>query len=398
MASCVLVQILLLLAGNPFHWFQTEAASPSRSQFVALETFLNNNEYVYGNLAITVGDASGELWSYANGNMDHSTALELVSGSKWPSATALLGVLHEHNVSLDAPMSDFLPYWEKDETSWISKITIRHFMSMTSGMVCDSDCDLNFDDCSQRKALGLKGFAAWELCPHSTFYKCVEMLYHVLAPSALYAPGEKFMYGTLTFQFVGAVAEVLTGKPITEILSEYLLKPLEMNDSRYDSGAKVILGANLVSSARDMDKFVHAMLTHRLLPSSVHAEMEEVQVHFSQYSTTTGYWGPYCLGNWQSCLYGQFTSEMPQQCLAAGRHGHPGCNGYWNYIHRGQNYYFNMLPNYTCTRKNSWCGTGSPDAFGKGCPALYGYATQIRMLMAGFLDDIFAPQETHVWS
>ncbi|KAH8085577.1 beta-lactamase [Aureococcus anophagefferens] len=318
--------------------------------FAPLKSFLDAVILQYGNISLTVGDARGALFEYSNYLMTPDTVLGLASGSKWPAATALMACFHEHGVSLDDPVRAHLPWWASDPADERSAVTLRHVLSMTTGMIVDSDCDLAYDDCDARKALGSAAFAAFSRC-RGDLPACAKELYDALPPRPMYAPGAKFMYSSLSFQFAAGPWP---------------------------------------SSARMMDRFVHAMLADGLVPAAVRREMETVQVSkVSQYSSTTAFWGPYCIGNWQECLYGQFDGPMPEQCARADRHGHPGCGGYWNFVDRRRSYYYNFLPSWTCDRSNAYCETGSPDDFGQGCPALYGAAATLKQRVSTFLDDIF---------
>ncbi|KAH8058966.1 beta-lactamase [Aureococcus anophagefferens] len=309
--------------------------------FAPLKSFLDAVILQYGNISLTVGDARGALFEYSNYLMTPDTVLGLASGSKWPAATALMACFHEHGVSLDDPM--------------------------TTGMIVDSDCDLAYDDCDARKALGSAAFAAFSRC-RGDLPACAKELYDALPPRPMYAPGAKFMYSSLSFQFAAAVAVEVSGEPIGAILHDYVLGPLGMAPTCAwaDAARNPLLGGGLACSARMMDRFVHAMLADGLVPAAVRREMETVQVSkVSQYSSTTAFWGPYCIGNWQECLYGQFDGPMPEH------------------------YYYNFLPSWTCDRSNAYCETGSPDDFGQGCPALYGAAATLKQRVSTFLDDIF---------
>ena len=359
--------------------------------FAPLKSFLDAVILQYGNISLTVGDARGALFEYSNYLMTPDTVLGLASGSKWPAATALMACFHEHGVSLDDPVRAHLPWWASDPADERSAVTLRHVLSMTTGMIVDSDCDLAYDDCDARKALGSAAFAAFSRC-RGDLPACAKELYDALPPRPMYAPGAKFMYSSLSFQFAAAVAVEVSGEPIGAILHDYVLGPLGMAPTCAwaDAARNPLLGGGLACSARMMDRFVHAMLVDGLVPAAVRREMETVQVSkVSQYSSTTAFWGPYCIGNWQECLYGQFDGPMPEQCARADRHGHPGCGGYWNFVDRSAGYYYNFLPSWTCDRSNAYCETGSPDDFGQGCPALYGAAATLKQRVSTFLDDIF---------
>lgn len=162
-------------------------------------------------------------------------------------------------------------------------------------MIAESDCDLTYDDCDARRALGRVSFEAYGAC-RGSLPECSRALYAALPAVPLYAPGAKFMYSSLGFQFAAAVAVAASRSPISAILGDFVLAPLGIDDACgwADAESNPLLGGGLSCSARGMDTFVHAMLVDKLLPRSVREAMETVQVpNVSMYSTTTAYWGPH---------------------------------------------------------------------------------------------------------
>ena len=79
-----------------------------------LKTFLEFNAFPNTpghNISLIIGDADGEILSYANGHMKLDTPQLLGSGSKWAASTALLSMIATANASLDDPISKYLSWW-----------------------------------------------------------------------------------------------------------------------------------------------------------------------------------------------------------------------------------------------------------------------------------------------
>jgi len=313
--------------------------------------------------------------------MTLKTPSVLASGSKWPAATALLKMIDHAKADLDAPMSRYLSWWTTNSSDPRSRATMRHFLSMTSGMVTDGD-DMNaqfLNDSSIRKAYSQNGMPVYFACTETSNIACMQKVYD--ASPALFVPGEYFSYGSLSFNFVAAAMEAIYQKNIGDLLDEYFLRPLNFT-GKWWPHEKPLLGGTLVASADDMDKFNLAMLRREFLSPVLHNEQEHITLQYDQYSTSNLVTGPYGLGVWADCDR-MGPQPWPLECQLARRFTHMGCNGYWNYVNRRDGYYYNFLPMYTCDTHNNWCGGGSADAH---CPAM-GPAGHLRQEMDTYIAD-----------
>lgn len=390
---------------------------------------------------MTVGDASGILFEYSNGNMSMDVVLDLASGSKWPAVTALVACFAANNISLDDPLHKYLDWWSADPSDETSLVTIRHVLSMTTGMISDGG-SIRGDPSTPFYNVSTVPERAFLLCSlrKGNVSTCAQAMYDAVDISGpLFAPGSKFMYSSFGFQWAAAAAEVVEGKSTDYILEHYLLGPAGMSPTCYWGNQELnpVLGGGLRCSARKLDLFVRGMLADKIVDSATRVEMETVQlVDPSMYGGATLFWGAYCLGNWLECLNNQraeLTSSfarqslvlagtkrfMPKQCFRTNRHGHPGCGGETFFSAstrptiparrrllelRGSTerravlaavrrttgttagYYFNYLPSYTCNETNAYCNSPSGSS---NCPALYGWAQTVRTASGMYLDDIF---------
>eukprot|EP00633_Aureoumbra_lagunensis_P000602 CAMPEP_0197299964 /NCGR_PEP_ID=MMETSP0890-20130614/47233_1 /TAXON_ID=44058 ORGANISM="Aureoumbra lagunensis, Strain CCMP1510" /NCGR_SAMPLE_ID=MMETSP0890 /ASSEMBLY_ACC=CAM_ASM_000533 /LENGTH=341 /DNA_ID=CAMNT_0042778541 /DNA_START=97 /DNA_END=1122 /DNA_ORIENTATION=+ len=311
--------------------------------------------------------------------MTPDVVLPLASGSKWPAVTALVACFAKNKIDYDTKMADILDWWTSEQNDTRSEVTLRHVLSMTTGMISDDDGD--------------KASRAWNLCSlrgKKNFDECAQKMFLATSNGHVYTePGVQFIYSSYGFQWAAAAAQVIDNATIGAILNTYVLSPAGMKPECdwANSDSLPLLGGGLSCSARKLDKFVHAMLTDKLIDTKTRLEMETIQTKPSMLGSATLFWGPYCFGNWLVCLNNmRFNRPMPTQCLRAKRHGHPGCFGYYNYVDRVRNIYFNMLPSYTCSPSNNFCDspTGSSN-----CPQLYGTAQTVYHTINRYLDDIF---------
>lgn len=106
--------------------------------------------------------------------------------------------------SIDQPVGDFLPEFKNEENS---KLTIKHLLTMSSG--------INFDeDYVNPLAYPAQAYYGSDLKKLTYGYKVVE------------EPGKKFSYLSGNTELLGFILEKATGKNVSEYLSEKLWKPL----------------------------------------------------------------------------------------------------------------------------------------------------------------------------
>lgn len=349
-----------------------------------------------GNISLILGDVDNpSLFEYTTDNMTADVRRVLGSGSKWIASTALLAMIDAANASVDDPMSKFLPYWKDDGRK------LKHFLQMTSGMVSDgTDQRVNgAPDNDDRKKLGTRQELLFANCSYgprkaTSHADCMQAVYEK-GPDPIYEPGQYFMYGTLTFNFVAAAMEAAHNKPIDQLLQEYLLGPLDFKGPWGDGAATTgptpmipMLGAGLVASNRELARFLQRMLQKSFLKPETHDRQEKIEMTFEQYSTQNQGFGPYGFGIWGECINGCFLSGWPESCQNNQRITHPGCFGYWDFISRRDGYFFSMMPSYTCDERNGWCGTGHKPEGGESCPEL-SFSGAFRQNVIGQLDDLF---------
>ncbi len=162
-------------------------------------------------LAMTLIKDGEPWWSEAfgvkstgSGNpVTADTVFEAASLSKPVFAYAVLKLVDERKLDLDTPLVKYVPetsYLEKEfyngkiEDQRINKITTRHVLTHTCG------------------------FPNWR--SQDTI-------------NILFEPGEKFSYSGEGFIYLQKVVEKITGKPLNDLMVEYVFRPLGMTHSSY---------------------------------------------------------------------------------------------------------------------------------------------------------------------
>ncbi|MGQ1838280.1 serine hydrolase [Kocuria turfanensis] len=167
-----------------------------------------------------VGVASPEgTWTQAYGVADPATGepmdvdvhTRIGSATKTFTATLVLQLAEEGELSLDDPIGDYvegIPHGDR--------ITLRQLADMTSGIASYSRNE------EFQRAL----FAAPE-----TVYTPGELVAFGVAESPLFAPGEQFDYSNTNYVLLGLVAEQVTGRPVGELMEERIFDPLGLDET-----------------------------------------------------------------------------------------------------------------------------------------------------------------------
>lgn len=129
------------------------------------------------------------------------TLFQIGSISKSFTAIALLQLVDEGRLRLDAPVTAYLPWFSV--RSDFAPITVHHLLTHTAGIPSNRD-DL----------------------PASPF-----MALALREQAAAWPPGERFRYSNVGYQVLHVLLETVAGKSWAEVVGERILAPLAMNGS-----------------------------------------------------------------------------------------------------------------------------------------------------------------------
>ena len=249
------------------------------------------------------------LFSEAYGIADINTKIKfqkdtivyLASTTKPISATALMILLDEGRISLDDPVSKYLPEFDQllyETGKQAPPPIIRQLLSHTSGWP-------GLREGSTNGATALRDM-------NLTLKESVEI---ISREKLLAEPGARFSYGGISFNVAGRIVEVVSGLPFDVFIKERLFDPLGMVDTTFrptlDQAKRVTcifkpspwggrmgqycfkpyrvrnlfkIGGGLYSTAKDMAAF---LLMHqnggifgskRILSAEAVAEMQKHQI------------------------------------------------------------------------------------------------------------------------
>lgn len=225
----------------------------------------------------------------------------LASTTKPVSATCVMILVDEGKISLDDPVSKYLPAFDeltiKGTGAKAFSPTIRQLLCHTSGMAGLMDIVPGVTEATRDFKL--------------TMAESVDLLGR---EELLAEPGARFSYGGASFQVAGRIVELVSGKPFDVFMQEYILAPLRMVDTTfkpkegqfpriaaiYQPSAGdfeispvsyvhrmninlILAGGGLYSTLRDMSVFLQMHLNGgtygsvRILSPAAVAEMQKVQ-------------------------------------------------------------------------------------------------------------------------
>lgn len=157
-------------------------------------------------------DAVGHADIESGRQMRRDTVFAIASMTKTITATAIMILQDEGQLSVDAPVSRYLPEFRDvvpENGSPSQQITIRHLLTHTSGL-----------GGSQQNRGSLQATTE-----------------HLAKQPLLFQPGSKWKYGP-GLTVCGRIIEVVSGIPYEQFLEERIFVPLDMSDTTFFPNAE----------------------------------------------------------------------------------------------------------------------------------------------------------------
>jgi CubicO group peptidase (beta-lactamase class C family) len=139
------------------------------------------------------------------------TPMFIASLSKPVTAFAVMQLVEAGQLELDAPVRDYIPWFEVADPDASGRITVRHLLNQTSGL---SD----------------RGYS--ERLPSSATIEDAVRSLRQAEPMA--EPGERFAYFNPNYTVLGYLIETVTGGSYADYMRQYVFEPLEMNRTYTD--------------------------------------------------------------------------------------------------------------------------------------------------------------------
>ena len=118
--------------------------------------------------------------------------------------------------STDQRVFDFFPEYKKLDTGLISSLTIKHLLTMSSGLVWNEEVPYDNPENSEIRMI-----------------RSPNPIEYVLSQPMEFPPGISWKYNGGTTQLLAAIIEKTTGKKIDDFAKEYLFQPLGITRSEW---------------------------------------------------------------------------------------------------------------------------------------------------------------------
>ncbi|WFE47775.1 serine hydrolase domain-containing protein [Verrucosispora sp. WMMD1129] len=245
----------------------------------------------------SVRDSKGRVTNYTAGVNDPRTRakvptdgyVRMASNTKMFTAVAVLQLVDEGKVQLDEPIEMYLPGLVRGKGFDGHTITVRHLLSMTSGLP-------EYD---------LPDVSVWG----NRYYEPRDMLDSAFAREAhAPAPGGQVQYRNANYIVAGLLVQKVTGRPISEVITNKILKPVGLHETYWPGvGDKTIrrpyakgylpdpetmkwvdttqvdpsiawAAGQMISTPSDLNKFLVALQYGKLISPATLAEMRDSKV------------------------------------------------------------------------------------------------------------------------
>ena len=183
----------------------TPTATESISyDFTTVDNLLQRMAPKHGGVALVL-IKDKVIYRKSFGSHSAEKVLPVASASKWLSGAVIMTLVDEGKLSLDDPVSKYLPEFGGEKAN----ITIRQLFSHTSGLPSETRCRND---------------------KRTTLERCAREI----AASRLTAqPGEEFFYAGVSMHAGGRVAEVVSGKSWNDLFVERIATPLAMTQTDF---------------------------------------------------------------------------------------------------------------------------------------------------------------------
>ena len=142
-----------------------------------------------------------------------NTQFAIASVTKSFTALGVMKLVDEGRINLDAPLTIYLPKFKLKDPAATAKVTVRHLLSHTTGLIRD-DSDIGHPDIT------------------------VAQILDSVAKTPLNGqPGEKFEYSNANAFMAGMVIERVTGQSWASYMQKEVLRPLGMNKANFARAA-----------------------------------------------------------------------------------------------------------------------------------------------------------------
>ena len=177
--------------------------------------------------------------------VDERTLFHIASATKSFTATALMRLVAEGRIELDAPVRTYVPELKLADKEHAARITVRNLLDHTGGL-------------------------EWNLVdPHHGDGSLATFVAKLEALPLIGEPGARASYSQAGYNLLGRVIEKVTGQSYEQFVAEQVLTPLGLADTVFDLD-DVMTRKFAVGHNRDADGVLHTATPWKSYPAGTH--------------------------------------------------------------------------------------------------------------------------------
>lgn len=216
---CFVSLIVSLIGGSSIGYAQI--TKNSREDFSAIDAYVNSqmSKYRIPGLALAIihGDQIVYMRGYGIANqagdpVTQQTSFIIGSTGKSITATAMMLLVDEGKVDLDAPVQKYLPWFRLSDEAASKQVTVRMLLNHASGIPGDAG--------AASKAYSDESLDALE-----------EQVRSFSTVKLSHTPGTSYEYANANYQIAGMVIQAVSGQSFQDFIRERIYTPLDMRNS-----------------------------------------------------------------------------------------------------------------------------------------------------------------------
>ncbi|EAR81912.2 beta-lactamase (macronuclear) [Tetrahymena thermophila SB210] len=255
---------------------------------------------------------------------DDST-IHIASGCKWPAMTVIMKLVEQGKLSLTDKISKFYPNNEFSQEA--NEVTLLQLMTHTSGFGYLDEWLQALDLTLQDSVLGIAkgGTINGKPVPRDNLFN---------------TPGTTVMYGDVSMQVAGAIAEKVSGKGFNQLFQEVLANPLGMVNARFtafdgENGKNVAIADGMFIRMIDYANFMLMLMNGGVFQGQKILEQKTVDIILQDYTSNLKV-DP---SNLDEAINGKLSFGIGHWILKNGTyHSSNGIYKFYNYFDTTNNY------------------------------------------------------------
>ena len=223
--AVLLLWTALLAVGTRDGWWRPMPAAPGDAKGFVASAVARYRTESKGNIALAVldhGRVAQTFFASHGKPVDGETLFQVASMSKWFTATAVMTLVEQHRIDLDAPAMRYVKRWKLPPSAFDNNaVTVRRLLSHTAGLTDD---------------LGYRGFAPGETpqsLPASLTLAADRMPMRSGAVRVGVAPGSQWRYSGGGYTLLQLLIEDVTGERFNDYMRRAVLLPYGMTHSTF---------------------------------------------------------------------------------------------------------------------------------------------------------------------